>query len=313
MSKVVVTNTDKTITRRSFLGSAAACGAAMSALPVCLNAATESKPEEKIWKMKMSASSVCYSSLPIEQACERISALGFDGIDIWAPFGHCTHLADVKTRLGADGLKALLKKHKLKIGAFTFYSRDYREYAELLGQVGGGVGVRESQYGAVKPEELTSKMKAFIESLKPLVEIAEKNKSFLAIENHGNALLSTPDSFKAFTDINKSKHLGIALAPYQLQAIKASVPDVIRTCGDQLFFIYAWQHADGMGQLPGVGPVDCKPWIKALADIKYKHFVNPFMHGEPKPDEMDKAFVKSRAYLLDCYGNTVKPKPIKKT
>jgi sugar phosphate isomerase/epimerase len=303
---------NKPISRRSFIGTAAGCGAAMGVLPMCLGAADEPKPEEKIWKMKMSASSVCYSSLPIEQACERISALGFDGIDIWAPFAHCTHLADVKTRLGADGLKALLKKHKLKISAFSVYGHDYREYAELLGKVGGGVGVRESQYGAIKPEELTSKMKAFIESLKPLVEIAEKNKSFLAIENHGNALLNTPDSFKAFTDINTSKHLGIALAPYHLQVIKASVPDVIKTCGDQLFFIYAWQHAKGMAQMPGIGQVDCKPWIKALADIKYKHFVNPFMHGEPKPDEMDEAFKKSRAYLLDCYGKTVKPKETKK-
>ena len=233
----------KAITRRSFLNSAAGCGAAIGVLPMCVGAAASKPVEKKKWKMKMSASSVCYSSLTIEQACEKIAALEFNGIDIWAPFGHCTHLEDVKTRLGADGLKALLKKHKLGISAFTFYSRDFKEYAELLGKVGGGVGVRESQYGAVKPEDLTSKMKTFIESLKPLVDIAEKNKSFLAIENHGNALLNTPDSFKAFTDINKSKHLGIALAPYHLQVIKASVPDVIRTCGKQLFFIYAWQHA----------------------------------------------------------------------
>ncbi len=301
MSKVNIINTEKAITRRSFLGSAASCGAVMGALPMCLGAADAPKPKEKIWKMKMSASSVCYSSLSIEKACERISALGFDGIDIWAPFGHCKHLADVKKRLGADGLKALLKKHKLAVSAFSFYGHDYREYADLLGQVGGGVGVRESKYGAFKPKDLTVNMTAFIESLKPLVEIAEKNKSYIAIENHSNALLSTPDSFKAFTDINKSKHLGIALAPYHLQVIKASVPDVIRTCGDQLLFIYAWQHAGGMAQLPGIGPVDCTPWIKALSDIKYKHFVNPFMHGEPKPAEMDEAFKKSRAYLLDCY------------
>ena len=255
----------------------------------------------------MSASSICYSSLPIEQACERIAALGFDRIDIWAPFGHCRHLEDVKKRLGVDGLKTLLKKHKLGISAFTFYGHEFNEYAELLGQVGGGVGIRESVYEVVKPKELTSKMKVFIESLKPLVELAEKNKSFLAIENHGSALLSSPDSFKAFIDINTSKHLGIALAPYHLQVIKASVPEVIRICGKQLFFIYAWQHADGMGQLPGYGPADFTPWIKALADIKYRHFVNPFMHGEQKPEVMDEAFKKSRAYLLDCYANIVKP------
>lgn len=295
------------ITRRSFLGSAAGCGAAMSILPMCGCSSIASKPEEKKWKMKMSVSSVCYSGLPIEQVCERIAVLGFKGVDIWAPFGHCRHLEDVKTRLGADGLKALLKKHKLDISAFTFYRHNFEEYAELLGQVGGGVGVRGSVNGAVKPQELTSKMKAFIESLKPLVELAEKNKAYLAIENHGHALLDSVDSFKAFTDINTSRHLGIAIAPYHLQIIKASIPDVIKICNKQLFFVYAWQHANRMAQLPGIGPADCTPWIKALADIKYRHFVNPFMHGEPKPDEMDEALKKSRKYLLDCYSKTVKP------
>lgn len=297
----------KIITRRNFIQRTAGCGAAMTLLPGYVSATSEKPVKKKMWKMKMSASSVCYSALPIEQAFERISSQGFDGIDIWAPFGHCTHLEDVKNRLGADGLKSLLKKHKLRISAFTFYSRDFKEYAELLGKVGGGVGVRESSYGKFKPEELTSKMKSFIESLKPLVELAEKNNAYLAIENHGNALLSTVDSFKAFTDINTSKHLGIALAPYHLQKIKASIPDVIKICDKQLFFIYAWQQAKGMAQLPGIGPVDCTPWLKALADIKYRHFVNPFMHGEPTPDEMDEAFKKSRAYLMDCYGKAVNP------
>ncbi len=309
MQEKTMTGIGKAITRRSFLGGAARCGAAMSLLPGLSEAAS---PEAKKWKMRMSASSVCYSGLPIEQACERIAALGFDGIDIWAPFGHCRHLEDVKTRLGADGLKALLARHKLGIAAFSFYGHGFKEYAGLLGQVGGGVGVRESVYGAVKPEELTSKMKAFIESLKPLVALAEENKAYLAIENHGSALLNSVDSFKAFTDINTSKHLGIALAPYHLQIIKASVPEVIKICGRQLFFIYAWQHAGGMGQLPGIGPVDCTPWIKALADVKYRWFVNPFMHGEPKPDEMTEAFKKSRSYLLDCYAKAVESPTVKK-
>ena len=287
----------------------AGCGAAMSILPNCTGAVSSNPEKKKKWKMRLSASSICYSSLSIEQACERIAALGFDGVDIWAPFGHCKHLEDVKTRLGADGLKALLTKHKLNIAAFTFYGHDFKEYAKLLGQAGGGVGIRGST-SPCKPKELTSRMKAFVESLKPMVALAEKNKAYLAIENHGNALLDSVDSFKAFVDINASKHLGIALAPYHLQVIKASVPEVIRICGKQLFFIYAWQHADEMGQLPGIGPVDCTPWIKALADIKYDRFVNPFMHGEPKPDKMSVALKKSRAYLLDCYEKTVESESV---
>ena len=89
------------------------------------------------------------------------------------------------------------------------------KYAELLGGVGGGVAIQGSA-GACKPEELTPKMRAFLESLKPLIELAEKNNSRLAIENHGNSLLDLLDSFKAFVDLNTSPRLGLALAPYHL-------------------------------------------------------------------------------------------------
>ena len=238
--------------------------------------------------------------LPIEQACERIAKLGFEAIDIWSAHAGCPHLDDVAKRLGADGLKELLAKHKLKLYAFSVYQGGYERYAELLGKAGGGVAVRGST-GPCKPEELSSRMRQFIENLKPLVELAEKHNSHLAIENHGNALLNSFDSLKAFVDVNTSPRLGIALAPYHIQGLKASVPEAIRICGRQLFFFYAWQHHPGPKQLPGVGATDMMPWVKALADIRYRGYVNPFMHGHPKPEEMSANLTKSRDYLKACY------------
>ena len=133
--------TEKRITRRRFLGGMAGCGAAMSILGKCAGSVTSKPAVKKQWKMKMSAASVCYSSLPIEQACERIGALGFDGIDIWPTIFHCKHLEEVRTRLGAVGLKKLLKKHKLEISAFSVYGggNGFKKYAELIGKAGGGV------------------------------------------------------------------------------------------------------------------------------------------------------------------------------
>jgi len=109
------------------------------------------------------------------------------------------------------------------------------------------------------------------------------------------------DSFKAFVDMNTSPRLGIALAPYHIQALKASVPEAIRICGKQLFFFYAWQHYPGPEQLPGVGPTEMTPWIQALADIRYRGYVNPFMHGHQEADVMAGNLAKSRDYLKDCF------------
>jgi sugar phosphate isomerase/epimerase len=222
--------------------------------------------------------------------------LGFEAIDIWSPYQNCQHLDDVAARLGPMGLKELLAKHKLKLFSFSVYIGGYEKYAELLGGAGGGVAIQGSTKPC-QPAELTAKMKSFLDGLIPLIEMAEMNNSYLAIENHGSALLDSLDSFKAFTDLNQSPRLGIALAPYHLQALGAPVEEAIRIAGGQLFFFYAWQKQEGMGQLPGHGPTDFKPWLEALAKANYRGFVNPFTHHHATPDVMAAALAKSRDYL----------------
>ncbi len=287
------------LSRRQFLQHSAAM-AAGAAAPGLLARAAAGK-EKPRWTMRLSASSIGYTKLPIEEACKRIAALGFEAIDIWSAHAGCPHLDDVLGRLGPDGLRKVLQDNHLKLYAFSVYTGGYRKYAELLGKAGGGVAVRGSA-GAVEPAELTTRMKAFIESLKPDLELAEKHNSYLAIENHGGSLLGSVDSFKAFVQINTNPRLGIAMAPYHLQGLKAKVEDVIAIAGKQLFFFYAWQRAKGVGQLPGHGPTDFTPWIAALAKTGYAWYVNPFMHHEPEPDAMSEALAKSRDYLKACYA-----------
>jgi sugar phosphate isomerase/epimerase len=290
---------NKNINRRNFIKVMGLGAAAATTAPLLSSCARKEKAREK-WRMRLSTSSIHFMQLTIEQACEQIAKLGFEAIDIWSAHARCPHLDDVAERLGPDGLKQVLAKHNLKLFAFSVYKGGYERYAELLGKAGGGVAVRGSAKPC-KPEELSARMKEFIESLKPLIELAGKYDSYLAIENHGNDLLDSLDSLKAFTDINTSPRLGIALAPYHLQTIKASVPEAIRICGKQLFFLYAWQHYPDEKQLPGIGPTDMTPWIQALADIRYRGYVNPFMHGHPDVEVMAANLAKSRDYLKACY------------
>jgi len=284
---------DHTVTRRQAL---AAAGAATAGLLAGAAMAAEPKPT---WKMKLSTSTIQFSKLPIEQAVERIAKLGFDGIDIWSAHAGCPHLDDVQKRLGGEGLKKLLAQHKIDLFAFSVYRGGYAKYAKLLGEAGGGVAVRGSA-GRVKPAELTAAMKKFLDKMKPDLELAEKHNGRIAIENHGGALLTSLDSFKAFVDLNQNPRLGIALAPYHIQGQKESVPDAIRIAGKQLLFFYAWQRAGGVQQLPGHGPTDFTPWIAALAETGYAGHVNAFMHHEPAPDVMAAALAKSKTYLETC-------------
>ncbi|MCY2991637.1 MAG: sugar phosphate isomerase/epimerase [Planctomycetota bacterium] len=286
--------------RREFLqkvSTGLAAGLVLKGLPAAgLAQEAAGLAQEDVWKLRLSTSSIHYLHLPIEQACQRIAKLGYEAIDIWSAHAGCPHLDDVAKRLGAEGLKQVLEANRLKLFAFSVYAGGYPKYAELLGQMGGGVAIQGSA-GPCAPAELTTRMRSFLESLKPQVELAEKYNSYLAIENHGHALLDSLDSFKAFVELNRSPRLGLALAPYHLQAAKVSVEDTIGVCGQQLFFFYAWQLADGAQQLPGHGPTDFKPWVAALAKAKYRWYVNPFMHGDIEPDAMSEALAKSREYL----------------
>jgi sugar phosphate isomerase/epimerase len=289
-----------TIDRRSFLKLIGAVAASRTVRAEPANDVlrpTDTSP----WQMRLSTSSIHFTELPIENACEKIAKLGFEAIDIWSAHEGCPHLDDVASRLGPEGLKELLGRHKLKLFAFSVYQGGYERYAELLGKAGGGVAIQGSA-GPCKPEELSARMRQFIDGLKPSIELAEKHNSYIAIENHGQALLDSLDSLKAFVDTNTSPRLGIALAPYHIQAAKASVPEAIRICGQQLFFFYAWQNQPDVKQLPGVGPADMTPWIRALAQIRYRGYVNPFMHGHPGTDIMMANLAAARGYLKDCYA-----------
>lgn len=287
--------------RRRFLSCAASvCAGGMIA---GRRPAAAADTSEDRWKMRLAGSSINFSSLSIEEATARIAALGFDAIDIWSAHAGCPHLDDVLSRLGPEGLKELLEKHRLELYSFSVYRGGYPKYAELLGKSGGGVAVRGSR--KVGSDNLTADVKALLEELKPEVELAEEHNSYLAIENHGGALLNTLDSFKAFVDQNTSSRLGIALAPYHVQRQKESVVEAIRICGPQLFFFYAWQNAPGVEQLPGFGPADCEAWIAALAEIGFRWPVTPFMHHEPEPEAMSAALARSCGYLKKCYAQAV--------
>jgi sugar phosphate isomerase/epimerase len=255
------------------------------------------------WPMRLSTSTIQFSSLPLEKACERIAALGFEAVDIWDQFGGNKHLPEAE-KLGGEGLAAMLGRLKLKLYAFSLYASGYGRYAEVLGKAGGGVAIRGSA-GACKPEELAAKMKTFLQGLKGDAELAEKHNSYLAIENHGGALLNSLDSFKAFVDANTNPRIGIALAPHHLQAVRAPVEETIAIAGKQLLFFYAWQHAPAMNQLPGKGPANFTPWIAALAKAGYAGYVNPFMHGHPEPEKMAAGLANAANYLKKCYDKAV--------
>jgi sugar phosphate isomerase/epimerase len=57
------------------------------------------------------------------------------------------------------------------------------------------------------------------------------------------------------------------------------------------------RNQPGVGQLPGHGPTDFAPWLRALARAGYRGYVNPFMHGHLEPEAMSAALARARGAL----------------
>ncbi len=96
------------IGRREFLAVTGGAAAGIAARTVL---ATDQ--QEAAWTMPQSTSSIHYTHLPIEKACEQIARSGFEGVDVWSAHAGCPHLDDVRKRLGPDGLKEILAETKL--------------------------------------------------------------------------------------------------------------------------------------------------------------------------------------------------------
>ena len=140
-------------------------------------------------------------------------------------------------------------------------------FAEMLRQHGVGTGPDHAlRPGAIRPAgrnavlkrfggrvivtgaknadgaTLRDRVKAFVDSLRPHVALAEELGVAIGIENHANSLINEPDSIRYFAEFAPSKHLGIALAPYHLPQQEGLIAQLITDLGEHLVHFQAWQH-----------------------------------------------------------------------
>ena len=113
----------------------------------------------------------------------------------------------------------------------------------------------------------------------------------LAIENHLNGVLETPDGVRILAEEIKDPNVGIAFAPFHLPQDAALLGRLVDDVGERILYYYAWQYADGSGdlapskqkrQLPGVGPLDFKPMLAALKRRHFNGWTSIFMHPTPR-------------------------------
>ena len=272
------------LNRRQFV---AAC-AASAILPRVAAAA------ESTFQFKYLLGSCMYGYTGLEEIVPEVAKTGAAALDIWPkPHGDQREQLDA---MGEANFQELLSKHKVQLGCITQYKlgpfglRGEMRLAKRLGcqtMVTGGRGPK-----GLKGAELKAAVGKFVEQMKPHLAVAEEADVTIAIENHGNNIIDSPDSLKWLVELCPNKHLAVALAPYHLEQNPRLIAGLIQSLGNRIVVFYAWEH--GMGcmkklpkeqellQLPGRGALDFEPLVDALKSINYAGWTEIFMHPVPR-------------------------------
>jgi len=280
------------------------------------------KTARKPFSLRHVLSSALYGNLPLDQVLASVEETGSESVDIWRKV-HATHREQI-AEMGDEAFQAALRKHGTTMSISTCYPLGpFKQDDEMrwVKKNGGRMTVCDS--GGMEPRdpvgaEAKKQVKVFFEKLKPHYELAEELGVTMAIENHKNAMLSSPDSIRYFAEYNPSKNVGVAFAPHHLHDAIEEIPKLITELGkENIPFIYLQEHhpsskkkmskEDELKQMPGFGTLDYVPILRALKEIGFDGLAEIFMHPVPRgipilptAKEINAVINQSRTYLSKC-------------
>lgn len=298
------------LSRRDACGKMLAAAAAWT-IPQQTFAAESDNDDE--WAPKYVLASSMYGTTPLAEILPEVARTGAVGIDLW-PRVHGNQREQVE-EMGHAAFRRLLEEHSVPLYMTTRYDLGpFKLHDELqfVHDFGGKVIVTGAR--TPKGDTLDAKVRAFVDQMQPHIERADEMDVTIAIENHSNSLLDSPESLRCFAEHAESKHLGIAMAPYHLPQNPQLLAELIEDLGANLVHFYAWEHGRGamqkqpkdqeLMQMPGVGELDFGPLMQALRTIGYSGAVQVFMHPFPRgipiletTEAVSDAINRSREYL----------------
>lgn len=252
------------------------------------------EPQRKPLRFNYLLASSLYGYGKLQEIVPQVRKTEATAIDIW-PKVHGDQREQLD-EMGEAAFLELLASHEVTLGCITQYKlgplglTDEMRLANRLGCktiVTGAIGPR----GLTGPE-LKSAVNDFAEKMKPYLHVAEETGVTIAIENHANNLIDSPDAIRWLNELAPSGHLGIALAPYHLPQDPLLIAGLINDLGSRMSLFYAWQHGNGsmtaqpketeLLQMPGRGQLDFAPIVAALHKIDYQGWTEIFMHSYPR-------------------------------
>jgi sugar phosphate isomerase/epimerase len=248
------------------------------------------------WRPNYILSSALYGTATLPEILPEVAKTGATSIDLW-PQPHGTQREEIESR-GVEQVQQLLEKHDVRLGGIACYRPGaFKLDSEFA--VARQLGDSETVLVTMAPGDSTfsdkpldAAIRAFLSKLSPAIKLAEAGAGVIAIENHSNSLLNSPESIRRFTALLESDRVGIALAPHHLPQDGNLLADLAGNAGSAVKFVYAQQYGRGSSeklpkekellQLPGRGSLDFGPLMRQLSEMQFAGPVEIFMHPVPR-------------------------------
>ena len=302
--------------RRDFVRLTAGAAALLAAPSTVSLAAAE--PPRGAFRLRYVLSTNQYGTLPIADIVPQVKPAGCVGLDVWA--GRWGNQREQIDALGHERFGALLRQHGVTVSCYTCMDTGFLKcepHLRAMRAFGGDMivaGFPNVPGGKdLRGAALRTAIRTSLERLKPIVGVAGELGVKLAIENHLNGLLETPDGVRVLAEEIREPHVGISFAPFHLPQDAAMLGQLVDDVAGRILYYYAWQFGDGSGdlapskqkrQLPGVGPLDFKPMLAALKRHRFGGYTSIFMHPTPRGSplhstvkEVTTELNKARAFL----------------
>jgi sugar phosphate isomerase/epimerase len=283
--------------------------------------------------MKIGCGSVNFRKLSLKDALERISHAGYEYVEIQATGPFCPHvdvdnddpekISKMIKGFGFKAVSALWSAHGAIIPddlsvEYAIKSINWAKKAEIpIVNIGDGF----------KPESMDedTAWKIFEEKLRKILEVAEENKIYLAVEPHGTFSL-TPDGLKRIMNISNSEWLGINYDMANIHratyvetkegrynwVVVGDKQDEVETLTrviDRVIHVHAKDVIGEVGVALGTGEVNVKGCLKVLKESGYDGVINFETEGDAEVEVSQKVIEDSRNYLISNLiklGNNIK-------
>ena len=221
----------QSIDRRQFTTR---CVAASAAIAVLGSHQTDDAKND--FQLKYLLGSSMYGYKTLKEILPEVAKISATAIDLW-PKVHGDQREQLD-EMGEEKFLALIKQHNVTLGCITqfklgpFGLQEEMHLAQRLGCatiVTSGKGPKGLQAAVLK-----TAIGKFVEQMKPHLEIAEATGVTIAIQNHANNLIETPDSLKWLIELAPSQNLAIALVPYHLEQDAQKLADLIKPLGNRI-------------------------------------------------------------------------------